>query len=97
MKYVGATDRFIRLPFFVEGFILGLISALIAFGLLWIGYHYLMQGIATNDTTSWIMQIYTNMVPFKSIALRMLGWFAGGGIGIGVFGSMIFVSRYLKV
>lgn len=96
MKYVGATDGFIRLPFFVEGFLLGLLSALISFGLLWIGYNYIMEIIAENPSI-WIEQAYANMIRFKDIAYRMLSWFAGGGIGIGVFGSMFFVNKYLKV
>ena len=41
MKYVGATNAFIRFPFLVEGMVIGLISALIAFGLLWVGTHFL--------------------------------------------------------
>ncbi len=96
MKYVGATDGFIRLPFFVEGFLLGLLSALISFGLLWLGYNYIMEIIAENPSI-WIEQAYANMIQFKDIAYRMLSWFAGGGIGIGVFGSMFFVNKYLKV
>lgn len=96
MKYVGATDAFIRLPFFVEGFLLGTISALSAFGLLWLGYDYVMQMISLNQST-WIMQAYQNMIPFQEVAVELLCWFAGGGIGIGVLGSMFFVNKYLKV
>lgn len=96
MKYVGATDGFIRLPFFVEGFLLGLLSALISFGLLWAGYNYIMEIISENPSI-WIEQAYANMIQFRDISIRMLCWFAGGGIGIGVFGSMFFVNKYLKV
>ena len=53
MKYVGATDSFIRLPFLVEGVIIGLLSALLAFGLLWIAYYYLLDWMG-NATSSWI-------------------------------------------
>ncbi|MEM1484806.1 permease-like cell division protein FtsX [Oscillospiraceae bacterium PP1C4] len=96
MKYVGATDSFIRLPFFVEGFLLGLLSALIAFGLLWAGYNYVMQVISQNESM-WIVQAYQNMIPFENVQLKLLCWFTGGGISIGVCGSMFFVNRYLKV
>ncbi len=96
MKYVGATDSFIRLPFFVEGFLLGLLSALISFGLLWVGYDYIMNVISQNES-AWILQAYQNMIPFAEVRYRMLAWFLSGGIGIGVFGSMFFVNRYLKV
>ena len=53
MKYVGATDSFIRLPFLVEGVIIGLCSALLAFGLLWVGYYYLLDWMSTG-TSSWL-------------------------------------------
>lgn len=96
MKYVGATDSFIRLPFFVEGFLLGLLSALIAFGLLWIGYNYVLQTIADSPATL-IRSVIGSTLAFEDVALKMFAWFAGGGIGIGVFGSMFFVNRYLKV
>jgi cell division transport system permease protein len=96
MKYVGATDSFIRLPFFVEGFLLGLISAVLAFGLLWVGYDYIIQVIARSDSM-WIVQAYQNMIRFSQISVPLFLWFLGGGICIGVFGSMFFVSRYLKV
>ncbi len=96
MKYVGATDAFIRLPFFVEGFLLGLLSALISFGLLWVGYDYILGVIAQNPST-WMAQVYSNLIPFEEISLNLLGWFMGGGIFIGVFGSMFFVNKYLKV
>ena len=96
MKYVGATDAFIRLPFFVEGFLLGLLSALFSFGLLWLGYDYILGVIAQNPS-SWVAQLYSNMIPFEELAAKMLCWFLGGGILIGVFGSMFFVNKYLKV
>lgn len=96
MKYVGATDAFIRLPFFVEGFLLGLLSALISFGLLWVGYDYILGVIAQNPST-WMAQVYSNLIPFEEISLNLLGWFMGGGVFIGVFGSMFFVNKYLKV
>ena len=96
MKYVGATDTFIRLPFFVEGFLLGLISAMLAFGLLWLGYDSLLRLVAQNPS-AWIQQASQSLLPFQEMALRLFIWFAAGGIGVGVFGSMFFVSKYLTV
>lgn len=96
MKCVGATNAFIRMPFFIEGFIIGLLSALAAFGLLWLGYNYLMVAIS-GSTMGWIKTAYESLLTFQDVALQMFGYFAGGGIGIGVFGSMFFVNRYLKV
>ena len=96
MKYVGATDTFIRLPFFVEGFLLGLISAMLAFGLLWLGYDGLLRLVAQNPS-AWIQQASQSLLPFREMAPRLFLWFAAGGVGVGVFGSMFFVSKYLKV
>ena len=96
MKYVGATDSFIRLPFLVEGVIIGLLSALLAFGLLWIAYYYLLDWMG-NATSSWIQLAYPNLIQFEDIAWRMLGGFCGAGAAFGVAGSMFFVGKYLKV
>ena len=96
MKYVGATDSFIRLPFLVEGVIIGLLSALLAFGLLWIAYYYLLDWMG-NATSSWIQLAYPNLIQFEDIAWRMLGGFFGAGAAFGVAGSMFFVGKYLKV
>lgn len=96
MKCVGATDSFIRMPFFIEGFLIGLMSALVAFGILWVGYDYIMNLMSLYQS-NWIKSAYENMIPFETIAPQMLLYFGCGGIGIGVFGSMFFVNRYLKV
>lgn len=96
MKYVGATDSFIRLPFLVEGVIIGLCSALLAFGLLWVGYYYLMDWMSTA-TSSWLQLAYQNLIRFEDIAGRMLGGFCGAGSVFGMIGALFFVGRYLKV
>lgn len=96
MKYVGATDSFIRLPFLVEGVIIGLCSALLAFGLLWVGYYYLLDWMSTG-TSSWLQLAYQNLIQFEDIAYRMLAGFCGAGVVFGIAGSLFFVGRYLKV
>lgn len=96
MKYVGATDSFIRLPFLVEGVIIGLCSALLAFGLLWMGYYYLLDWMGTG-TSSWLQLAYQNLIQFEDIAYQMLAGFCGAGALFGVAGSLFFVGRYLKV
>lgn len=96
MKYVGATDLFIKLPFMIEGLILGLISAIMAYFILWGGYSYLLSWLEENRST-WIQSMYGSILPFKEIGLKLFGGFALGGTGLGVIGSMIFVRNYLKV
>jgi len=96
MKFVGATDTFIRLPFVVEGFLLGLISAILSFGLLWGAYELLINWLSQN-TAGWFTAAIGHMIVFGEIALPLFGAFAAAGIGIGTLGSMLFVRRYLKV
>lgn len=96
MKYVGATDAFIRIPFLVEGVIIGMISAVLAFGLLWVAYEYVLNWLGTSQS-SWLLMVLESMVPFSSIAFPMLGGFAGSGAAFGLIGSLFFLRRYLKV
>lgn len=96
MKYVGATDIFIRLPFLIEGILLGLLSALLAFFLLWGGYSYAMTWVS-EAPSSWLQMVYASFVPFEEVAMYLLGGFAGAGVGIGAIGSMSFIRKFLKV
>lgn len=96
MKYVGATDLFIRLPFLVEGLILGLISALTSFLLLWGGYELMMNWMGGTES-SWFMMAFDHLVLFQDVALEVLGAFMAAGMGIGGLGSMMFVGKFLKV
>ena len=96
MKYVGATDSFIRLPFLVEGVLLGIISAILAFGILFAGYNYLLDSLVSNDI-SWFAMISQSLLPFNSIALPLFAFFAIAGVVTGTMGSLMFVRKYLKV
>ncbi len=96
MKFVGATDSFIRLPFIIEGTILGLISALLAFGIIWLGYDYILRSLSEN-ATGWLALAYRNFVPFESVADRIFLGFVSAGVLSGTFGSMLFVRKHLKV
>lgn len=96
MKLVGATDTFIRLPFMIEGILIGLIAAMLAFGILWFGYDYAIQAIEIT-TSSWLSIGPDSLVDFEDIAMYMLGFFAIMGSGIGMFGSVTFVRKHLKV
>ena len=60
MKMVGATNGFIRLPFVVEGFSLGMMGAVLAFGLEWVGYDAMIQKIGSVDS----LQLF-KLVPFR--------------------------------
>ena len=92
MKMVGATNGFIRWPFVYEGMLLGLFSAVIAFGLQWLLYTAVARGIGTSDT----LQILT-VVPFVKIWQPVALVFLGAGILVGVGGSLTAIRRCLRV
>ena len=96
MKYVGAKDSFIWLPFIVEGMILGGISALLSYGVLWYAYDSITKWLATSSS-SWIAGISEAIIPFGNIWWCILIGFVVFGIGMGVFGSLISTRKYLKV
>ena len=96
MKYVGATNGFIRLPFIVEGLLIGTISALITFAVVAGGYVYLFNYI-TTQATGFIAMLSMCMVPFTSIWPVMLIGFVGFGWLIGGMGSAFSMRKYLKV
>ncbi len=96
MKMVGATDMFIRFPFFIEGCLLGIISATISFFLVWGGYELAINWITTNNAMSF-HSFVSNLVEFKTVALPMYLSLLAGGTLVGVGGSMIFVRKYLRV
>ena len=92
MKMVGATNGFIRWPFVYEGLLLGLFSAVIAFGLQWGLYAAVAQGIANSDS----LQIL-RVVPFTEIWYYVALVFLGAGILVGVGGSLTAIRRFLRV
>ena len=96
MKYVGATDFFIRMPFLVEGVIIGLASAIIAFLILGFGYTYLITWVG-EKFSAFLGPIFGRAIDFWSIAHYIFGGFAAMGIFIGAMGSGIFVRKHLRV
>ena len=89
MKAVGATDAFVRIPFIVEGMIIGLISAVISEGLLYFCYRVATETIVSTLGTN-------DIVKYGDMALLLFGLFAGIGIFAGVIGSAIMIGKYLK-
>ena len=94
MKYVGATNSFIRWPFIVEGIIIGIISAAISIIILGINYNIIAGKILESQVVS-AMNI--SLLTFADMFGLIVLVYAILGIGIGVLGSCISMRRYLKV
>ena len=92
MKMVGATNGFIRLPFVVEGFTLGMMGAVLAFGLEWAGYDALIQKIAGVDA----LQLF-KFVPFQELLMPMVVVFAAAGMFVGIVGSWTSIRKFMNV
>ena len=92
MKMVGATNGFIRTPFVVEGFTLGMVGAGIAFGLEWLMYDTLVASLAKEDT----MQLL-NFVPFQKLVWPMVIVFGFAGMFVGVVGSWFSIRKFMDV
>ena len=92
MKMVGATNGFIRLPFIVEGFTLGMIGAVLAFGLEWVGYDALVQRVSGVDS----LQLFS-FVPFQELLIPMVVVFAGAGMFVGIVGSWTSIRKFMDV
>ena len=92
MKMVGATNGFIRLPFVVEGFTLGMMGAILAFGLEWVGYDALLQKIAAVDA----LQLF-NFVSFQELLIPMVVVFAAAGMFVGIVGSWTSIRKFMNV
>lgn len=94
MKFVGATDWFIRWPFILEGVFLGLLGALLTYLTLFIGYSVLYF-----QASAWLYQNFLSvkMVVPETAGKELLKFLFATGAGIGAVGSGISVRRFLKV
>ena len=91
MKSVGATNSFVRLPFVVEGCLIGVISGVVSLGVVWLAYDFAIQQF--SDLFKAIQIVPLNFIDY---AWQMLGIFVAIGIVSGVGGSLITMRRYLN-
>ena len=89
MKSVGATNMFIRIPFVVEGITIGVLSGLVSYGVLYYVYEYL-QSLFGNE-------LFFSLVNFSDVWQTVLLGFLGIGAVTGLLGSVISMSRYLRI
>lgn len=90
MKYVGATNAFIRTPFVLEGVIIGISAAVVSFAMQWIIYVYLLQPLVADLS-------FITTVSFAELIPMIAVYFGGIGLLVGVVGSAFSINKYLKV
>ena len=92
MKLVGATNLFIRAPFFYEGMLIGLSGSIVAIIFVNIGYHRLVLIAKQSDFLQMI-----HLVPLSSVGPQLAAMLMGLGVTVGVLGSMLSMRKLLKV
>ncbi len=96
MKYVGATNHLVTLPFFVEGLTMGLISGAITSVAGIFGYAYIVQASSTLGGL-WQLLMGTAMVPVDTVWPTILTYSLAGGALVGALGSMFSIRKHLNV
>ena len=94
MKYVGATNSFVRGPYVIEGMILGLISSVISLLLIGSMYDAIIKQIESSNV---LKQIGISLLTFLDIANGLIIVYLFLGIGIGIIGSAVSMKKYLEV
>ena len=88
MKSVGATNTFVRIPFIIEGAVIGLISAIVSVAILF---------LLSNALTAALKDVLPfKITPFTDIIWYVAGAFAAAGVVVGILGSLLSISRFLK-
>lgn len=94
MKYVGATNSFIRTPFMIEGIIIGLFSGIISILIVGGGYNYIASELAQSAT--W-QKLSISLLSFGDMFGQIVLVYMLLGVGIGIIGSSISMRKYLEV
>ena len=94
MKYIGATDFFVRSPFVLEGMLIGLLGAMLPLGLIYSIYNYALNYIAERFS---ILSNFLNFLPAEEIFHVLTPVSMGVGVGIGFLGSITTVRKHLRV
>ena len=92
MKMVGAANGFIRMPFVIEGLVLGILGGGLAFFAEW-GLYSLLTGRLMGTLTG----SFLSLVPFRAVMLPVLVAFLAISVLVGVFGGVNAIRNYLKV
>jgi cell division transport system permease protein len=96
MKYVGATNGFIRLPFFVEGMSVGVIAGLISSAVVCTAYYFVVQYIKQSGNL-WVASITSGILPLSQVWYWLLIGFVSFGVLIGSLGTVNSIRKHLRV
>lgn len=94
MKYIGATDAFIRGPFIIEGATIGVIGAIIPLGII---YYFYGDAITKVIEQFMLLNDYLVFMPIDELLITLVPLSLGIGILIGIFGSMLTIHKHLRV
>lgn len=94
MKYIGATDFFVRAPFVIEGMLIGLLGAAIPLGIIYSIYNYALSYVIERFT---VLSGFLNFLPVDEIFHILTPVSLGVGVGIGFLGSITTVRKHLRV
>ncbi|EHS55327.1 permease-like cell division protein FtsX [Paenibacillus kribbensis] len=92
MKLVGATNFFIRWPFFIEGALIGLIGSLITVGILFTGYQRLLTAVQGDIALNML-----KLMPLEGIWIQLSALLVILGMLVGIIGSTLSMRKFLKV
>lgn len=94
MKYVGATNNFIRLPFIIEGILIGLIAAILTLLIVGALYDVIISKIQEANV---LQMMAISLLQFTEVVKSITAVYALLGIGVGIIGSTISMKKYLEV
>lgn len=96
MKYVGATNTFIRIPFFVEGMVTGMASGVVATIITWVGYDSVLR-LLTEEVNILNIIGTGSILPFSDIVIKVAVLYILAGAALGALGSVLSTRKHLNV
>ncbi len=96
MRFVGATKTFIKIPFFIEGLVMGVIAGCAAYLLTWLGYDSLVS-LLSSETTLFAAMGVTGFIPFAKLSLYAFFGYVLVGAVISSVGTVFSTRKYVKV
>ena len=94
MKYIGATDFFVRSPFVIEGILIGLLGSLLPLGIIYVIYNRVVEYVMIKFQ---VLTTLLNFLPVETIFQTLVPVSMAMCVGIGFIGSFITVRKHLRV